>query len=49
MNLRMNMERFDRQFHRFEHNVVTSSEKLVHREAFWPITIVAIMTLGLIV
>jgi hypothetical protein len=45
----MNMERFDRQLHRFEHNIVTSSEKLIHQEVFWSITIVAIMILGLIV
>jgi hypothetical protein len=49
MNIRMNIERFDQKFHRFEHNLVMSSEKLIHQEAFWSITIVAIMILGLIV
>jgi hypothetical protein len=49
MNIRMNMERFDQKFHKFEHNLVISSERLIHQEAFWPITIVALMILGLIV
>jgi hypothetical protein len=38
----------DQTIHRWEHNMVLSSERLVHQEAFWPIMIVALMILVMI-
>ncbi|MDD5135609.1 MAG: hypothetical protein PHP01_09410 [Phycisphaerae bacterium] len=31
----MNIRRFDKSFHHWEHNMLMSGEKLVHQEAFW--------------
>ena len=49
MNIRNDIRLIDHKIHMWEHNLALSSERLIHQEAFWPITITALMILGLIV
>jgi hypothetical protein len=48
MNIRNDIRRMDQKIHRWEHNMALSSEKLVHQEAFWPLTVAALMVVALI-
>jgi len=44
MNLKTDIRRLDRRWHRWEHNMVMSGEKLIHQETFW----LAVMIVGMI-
>ncbi len=49
MNLTHDIKWWDKRVHRWEHNFVLSSEKLMHNETFWMILVMSLMLLGLIV
>ena len=49
MNLANEIKWWDARFHQWEHNLVLSSEKMVHSEAFWTAAMVAGIVVMLIV
>ncbi|MBN1392742.1 MAG: hypothetical protein JW947_08060 [Sedimentisphaerales bacterium] len=48
MNTRKNIDRLNQRFHQWEHSLVLSSGKLVHKKEFWPIVVAAFAILCLI-
>ena len=49
MNMTFDIKRFDQRIHHWEHDLLISSEKLMHNEVFWAVliasTFVALMIL----
>jgi len=48
MRLAMEMREWSQKMHNWEHNLLLSSERLIHREAFWTMVILTLAVVGLI-
>ncbi|MFZ0034258.1 MAG: hypothetical protein WAK60_04610 [Sedimentisphaerales bacterium] len=49
MDTRRKITRLDQRLHQWEHSLVLSSEKLVHKKEFWEMLITSLVLLGLMV